>query len=395
MAPATLTPVRKKKIKKVLGMMNKQNKRFIPIAPPLVRMMNLVASDDELDYLLKMGTGLYDYDTAVRAGEQPAEQFEAFFDKMKRKGLVHVEVESDGKEKYRINAIAVGWYEAMMHYLVGKPEEKEFSQKWHAFFKYFKQFNFFPLRNAQDLFLRNYLKPTQDTVLLDPAVKSSNKRKTIPINTSVSHTSQVYPDFRVDELVETFGEQDAIYAFPCVCRHGQAVLGGGCDFEMPKDSCVVFGATASQWASYGYGRKVTKEEALEIFKEVREKGAVHSVIHEKDDENLPVAAICNCCWDCCSILKPYNMGASALMYNAAYVAQIRTDANCKDCGTCAKFCPTTAMGMQAGQATLNKDRCIGCGQCAFQCRQNNIEMVPSERMVYLPILKKGEIRLDA
>lgn len=395
MAHSTLTPARNKKIKRLLGMMNKQNKRLIPIAPPLVRSMNLVTSDDELDYLLQMGTGLYDYDTAARASDQPAEQFEAFFDKMKRKGLVHVEVESDGKEKYRLNAIAVGWYEAMMHYLVGKPAEKEFSEEWLAFFKFFKQFNFFPLRNAQDLFLRNYLKPTQDTALLDPALKSSNKRKTIPINTSISHTSQVYPAFRVDELVAKFGEQDAIYAFPCVCRHGKTVLDGGCDFKMPKESCVAFGNTASQWASYGYGRKVTKEEALEIFKEVREKGAVHSVIHEKDDERLPVAAICNCCWDCCGILKSYNMGALSLMYNASYVARIKADADCKACGTCAKFCPTTAMQMKAEQVTFNQAKCIGCGQCAFQCRQNNIEMVPNERVVYLPILKKGEIRVAA
>jgi NAD-dependent dihydropyrimidine dehydrogenase PreA subunit len=45
------------------------------------------------------------------------------------------------------------------------------------------------------------------------------------------------------------------------------------------------------------------------------------------------------------------------------------------------------------QVSFDKDKCIGCGQCAFQCRQNNIEMYPNERMVYLPLLKKSEARV--
>jgi Pyruvate/2-oxoacid:ferredoxin oxidoreductase delta subunit len=53
------------------------------------------------------------------------------------------------------------------------------------------------------------------------------------------------------------------------------------------------------------------------------------------------------------------------------------------------------MQVEDGQAALNAARCIGCGQCAFQCRQNNIEMVPDERTVYLPILKRGEVRVVA
>ena len=130
MTPPKLTPERKKKIKSLLSMMNKQNLRFIPIAPPLVEMMHLVTSDAEINYLLKMGTDLYDYSQAEQASSMPQDQFQSFFNKMQRKGLVHIEYDSDGKEKYRLNAIAVGWYECMMHYIMGKPNEKEFSEKW-------------------------------------------------------------------------------------------------------------------------------------------------------------------------------------------------------------------------------------------------------------------------
>ncbi|MFO7560379.1 MAG: 4Fe-4S binding protein [Desulfobacterales bacterium] len=394
MAQSKISSTRKKKIKTILSMMNKQNRRFIPIAPPLVEMMDLTTSDDELDYLLKMGTGLYDYEQAVQAAGMTDKDFKSFFETMKRKGLVHMEHDSDGKEKYRINAIAVGWYEAMMHYLMGKPQEKEFSKKWNAFFQFFVKFNFFPLRNLQNVVFRPFIKPTQDAVIMNPENKGRNKKKTIPINTEISSPdSKVYPTFRVNELVEKFGEQDAIAIFPCVCRHGKSLLDSSCIHEIPRESCMAFGDMANAWVSFGYGRKISKEEAIDILKEVRERGAVHSVIHERDDYSLQPVAICNCCWDCCGILKPYNMGIMPLRYQSSYVARVKSEENCKGCGNCEKYCPTTAMKVKDKKVTLNSDICIGCGQCAFQCRQNNIELVPHERMVFLPVLKKSECRI--
>jgi len=100
--------------------------------------MDLVITDDEIEYLLKLGTELYSYEGAAKVSSSPDEQFQLFFDQMKRKGLIHVEFDENGKDrKYRLNAIAVGWYEVMMHYNVGKPQEKEFSEKWNEFFEYF------------------------------------------------------------------------------------------------------------------------------------------------------------------------------------------------------------------------------------------------------------------
>jgi len=307
-----------------------------------------------------------------------------------------MEYDSDGKEEYRLNAIALGWYEAMMHYLVGKPQEKEFSKKWNEFFEFFQKFNFFPLRNLQNIVLRPFIKPSQDAAIMNPATKGKNKRKTIPINAEISSPdSKVYPTFYVNELIEEFGDQDAISVFPCVCRHGKSLLGSSCGHEMPRESCIAFGNMANAWTSWGYGRKVSKAEAFDILKEVREKGAVHSVIHERDDYSLQALAICNCCWDCCGILKPYNMGIMPLRYKSSYIARIKDDADCKGCGNCEKYCPTTAMKLKEKKVTFNSDICIGCGQCAFQCRQNNIELVPNERMVYLPVLKKSECRVTA
>ena len=158
---------------------------------------------------------------------------------------------------------------------------------------------------------------------------------------------------------------------------------------------MAFGDAAKAWESWGYGHKISKNEAIDILAEVREKGRFILSFMRKRMISLPVAAICNCCWDCCGILKPYNMGSVPLMYNASYIASIKDDANCKECGNCAKYCPTTAMKMKDKEISFDKDKCIGCGQCAFQCRQNNIEVHQDEGKVYLPIMKKADARVTA
>jgi Pyruvate/2-oxoacid:ferredoxin oxidoreductase delta subunit len=394
MAHAKIAPARKKKIKTLLWMMNKQNQRFIPPARPLVEMMDLVTTDQELEYLLRMGTASYGYSQALKAARMPEELFQPFFDTMQRKGLVQVGSGAQGERHFRLNAVAVGWYEAMMHYIVGRPEERAFSEKWNEFFKYFQRFNFFPLRNLQNRVLRRLANPSQNAALMDPAQKDKSRRRTIPINTAVSTAeTRIIPTFEVSDLVESFGNQDAIYVFPCVCRRGNALIDSPCRFDMPEESCIGFGEEARTWAEWGYGRHVTKAEAIDILKTVRRQGAVHSVIHERDDCHLPALAICNCCWDCCGLLKGYNMGGLSLTYKSSYIARIKDSQQCKGCGNCAKYCPTAAMQVVDKRVVFNSDRCIGCGQCAFQCLQNNIEMYPDQRTVYLPILKQSEARI--
>lgn len=395
MTRSGLTPARKKKLRTLLARMGKQGERMIPVVAPLVEMMDLTVTDEELDFLLRLGTGPREYDRALELSGMPAERFGPFFDVLLQKGLVLAEPAEEGGEAYRLNAIAVGWYETMVHYLRGKPEEKAFSQKWNELFLYFRRFNFFPLRTLQNLVLPGVSRPNQDSAIMDPAIEGRTKRMTIPVNASVPvQDANVYPTFRVNELIEEFGDRDEIYAFPCVCRYGNELIGSPCRFRLPQESCIAFGDGARAWARWGYGRHVTKEEASDILKQVRDGGAIHTVIHERDDCRLPVIAICNCCWDCCGLLKPYNMGCTTMMYRASYIARIREDADCKACGNCEKFCPTTAMRLVDGQVIYHSDKCIGCGQCAFQCRQNNIELVPDQRTVFLPLLKKSEARVE-
>jgi hypothetical protein len=202
MAHHNIAPERKKKIKNLFSLMNKQNLRFIQVAPPLVDMMDMVIEDNEIEFLLQMGTKSYNFETALSLSKISESNFQEFFDKLQRKGFVHVVHNNSGNKEYRLAAIAVGWYETMMHYSIEKQHEKEFSEKWNEFFVYFKKFNFFPLRNIQNVVMNKILTPSQDVALMKPDIKGRKNRINIPINTKVTHDTKIYPSFLVNEIVE-------------------------------------------------------------------------------------------------------------------------------------------------------------------------------------------------
>ena len=41
---------------------------------------------------------------------------------------------------------------------------------------------------------------------------------------------------------------------------------------------------------------------------------------------------------------------------------------CRGCVTCMKRCPTEAIRVRGGKASVAYERCIGCGECIRLCR---------------------------
>ncbi|MCG6534268.1 MAG: hypothetical protein L7F78_06150 [Syntrophales bacterium LBB04] len=116
----------------------------------------------------------------------------------------------------------------------------------------------------------------------------------------------------MNDLIMEYGSKSVIGQFnACMCRQITSNIDDPCRFKMPSDgACMGFGDSIKPYIKYGHARQISKEEAFDIIQKVRDNGAIHSVFHEKDDTNLPQVGMCNCCWDCCGILRSYNMGAT-------------------------------------------------------------------------------------
>lgn len=147
----------------------------------------------------------------------------------------------------------------------------------------------------------------------------------------------------------------------CYCRHFAELLGRPCD--KPKENCMGLGPAAVFTARRGFGRLVSKEEALDILKRSEEAGLVHCI----SNTGKYVEFICNCCTCHCGILRGLRDANSPnLAATASFIAFYDEEA-CSGCGECIDPCPMDALTMEGDAVALDTNRCIGCGLCVSTC----------------------------
>ena len=155
------------------------------------------------------------------------------------------------------------------------------------------------------------------------------------------------------------------------------------------ETCLSFGDEAEYWIHMGFGREITREEALEYLRRSRDDGFILQHIFAKD-----MGTVCSCHGDCCGIIGEWRaLGGAADIENARAFKQIShynlvvdTD-SCLKCGTCAERCPLDAITMdeKSGLPVVN-DLCFRCGQCAYVCPAGARSLVarPAEENLEVP-----------
>ena len=263
---------------------------------------------------------------------------------------------------------------------------------------YYKRYNVFPLRNLYNAFIKTSKpSPSQSVGAVSSGENKDRKTIHLPVNREVTATeTRIYPFRTVDALIEEYGDKGNLVRLnKCMCRLTREAQGRECVLNMPVEaSCITFGEDARYWVDYGHGEVISKDEALSQIRLSRDRGAIHSVFHERDNAELDQVGICTCCWDCCGLFSGYNSGAGGLSFRCFFYASVSNPAACQGCGVCEKYCPTAALSVRDKKLKINWEKCIGCGQCAHQCPVAGvIEMIPQDRNVALPMLKKSEARL--
>ena len=386
---------RKSDLRKLVILMNRQNKRFMPPFDPILKTIDLMITPDELDLLLKMGTALYSYEQVVALSGMNSAKFNPLFESLKEKAFVGIKLTETGEEQYTLHPFIVGWFEGVVSYLIGKPEEKEFAQRYMSFFDSLRNRNIFPVRKVMDVMGR-YAPVSNQSVGMVRESKNAKGKSTIIIDeTIIAPDSKIYPTNSINDMIMEYGNKSIIGQFKaCMCRQVMANVDDPCRLKMPDDiGCMGFGEHVKHYIKYGYMRQISREEAFDIIQKARDCGAIHTVFHEKDDTKLPQSGLCNCCWDCCGILRSYNMGAVPLRYSCYYMARITDGSKCTGCGKCEKYCPTAAISVLDKKVALDIKKCIGCGQCVHQCARPVVELVEDKRTAFLPMLKKSEARI--
>lgn len=205
--------------------------------------------------------------------------------------------------------------------------------------------------------------------------------KTIEVNKTIGAEEQVLPTQTVEEIIKKF---DDIAVGNCFCRQYRQMLNEPCEINAPMEVCFTFGKSARHVIQQGFGRKVSKEEALKIMNEVRDAGLVHKAFHNRSDITMIENSICNCCKCCCDTFNLWRMGATPMVNSTNFLSQVDQD-KCTGCGTCEEKCPTGAMSLNAdSKAEVTEELCIGCGICAHFCPDSAISLQEGMRRVFVP-----------
>lgn len=210
--------------------------------------------------------------------------------------------------------------------------------------------------------------------------------RAIPVAQTVEDTRQVLPYEDVLEYVE---QEEYHSVSTCACRHRHNLdpRFETCNHDM--ENCLHFGKLGSYTVKYGMGRKISREETLEILGKAAEAGLVHGISNTK----MGMDTICNCCACCCLMLEPVMM--PTLMRGGHQRSNYHVHVNhesCKACGLCEKRCPVDGIALKekenaprpeegkklkpkdVKEVVYFEDQCIGCGVCVHKCPTQSLSL---------------------
>jgi len=178
----------------------------------------------------------------------------------------------------------------------------------------------------------------------------------------------------VEEMIEAASD---IVVQPCDCRK----LGENCN--KPVETCIWLDEGARQSLDRGHGRRLTKEEAIELLRWTDKKGLMHTADSAWRERGLH--AICNCCaCDCYPFRAAQELGSKGVWPKSHYIAAHDLDL-CNMCGSCVKRCHFEAFyhdgstmeldGKEKKRVLYDLEKCWGCGLCANTCPEGAISMI--------------------
>ncbi|HPJ92506.1 MAG TPA: 4Fe-4S dicluster domain-containing protein [Deltaproteobacteria bacterium] len=196
----------------------------------------------------------------------------------------------------------------------------------------------------------------------------------IAVEETISSENEVLPY----EVLSQMMENNTRFALAhCACR----VAAGANSCDKPTEVCLIFDQAADFLIKRGFGKEITRDEALNVLRTSEEAGLVHTANNSQDR----LSFICNCCSCCCTILTCLTrINAPYPFATSRWIAQV-DETCCTGCSICSdERCPVSAIAIHEQSAVVDVDRCIGCGLCASACPEDAVTMNPRTGAVTPP-----------
>ncbi|MFX0038341.1 MAG: 4Fe-4S binding protein [Promethearchaeota archaeon] len=273
------------------------------------------------------------------------EELETHLNTMAGKGLIHYRKEGDNK--YVSNAqFIIGIYE----YQVNRLNEN---------------------------ILRKIFKYLNEAFGLEVFGTKISQFRTVPVEESITPEHHIA---NYDDLKTIIKEVEGPFAvMNCICRQGMDLLGRPCKATERREVCMAFGSMARLYIDQGWGREISREEALNVQRKNEEDGLVLQA-----GNALRPEFICSCCGCCCPILMGTKIFPRPVQFfSANFYAEVDSEI-CSGCGTCVDRCQMEAIKLVNEVSKVNKKKCIGCGNCVPTCPESAIQLRKKDKEIDLP-----------
>ena len=323
-------------------------------SPELIALLKSLFNEDEVLVAVNLSPMAPEPPAKVaeRIGKDPGKIADTL-DGMADKGLIYSSIRN-GEKWYKIIQLVPGIFE--LQFMKGEVTDraKELAKLFDDYF---------------------HASTPEERQISSDSEESIHFARVIPIEKALDPQTHVFPFEQARKYIEA---SDAITVSTCYCRHKQRLLDRGCDY--PDEVCLQIGPFAEFVKERGFGRAISKEEALEVLKKSADAGLVHTSSNTQERIDF----ICNCCTCCCGILKGVShFNAPVRTISSNYEAKVDEDL-CTGCGECVDKCQLEAIVLADNVAKINVDRCIGCGVCAYHCPFEAMTLVSRKDFVEPP-----------
>ncbi len=211
--------------------------------------------------------------------------------------------------------------------------------------------------------------------LFRAVLPSGAVEKIVQVDQSINAESQVLPYELVEDMIN---KNEYFASIPCQCRLIGEMNGDPCKRTTPDIGCLATGQSTQLLVAQGWGKALSKQEALQYVIKAEKAGLVHSTSNSTGGEHLMF--LCNCCPCHCGVLKAVHWKTKTL---APSNYQPKIDAEtCTECETCLKKCPVGAIThLDSGAMTIDYGLCLGCGVCAYNCPSGALKLTKVRNIV--------------
>jgi Pyruvate/2-oxoacid:ferredoxin oxidoreductase delta subunit len=377
-----------KKYKKAAQIIIKAGMLPFPITDTLMEIMHLLYTEEEVDFIAKAfkRRASLTMKQLKNNTEMSEEDILKIVNSLANKGALFNQPSSKGIMVYRLlPLIMVGIFEyQFMKKIEYTEKEKRVAVLFDNLFDEIKEV----IQDKYDMMVPMFQKipPVDRTVPVYDNVEGEEIQ--IEVNEEIDAPEEkVLAANKIRDIIEKF---DDIAVGHCFCRHHQDLLDNSCKVTDLRETCFTFGKSARFVSSQGFGRLISKDEAVDILKKSEEAGLVHKAYHPHGNIERDETSVCNCCKDCCATFLLWKNGVMPMVNATNFLSNIDQEL-CVGCGTCIERCPVDAIQLNKNmKAERNADWCIGCGICARFCPETAISLLEGPRKVFVPPPKLRE-----